>query len=59
MGSVDLPDAIRKLASVALKAGRQNELSLIRTRSLRQSDAAIYQPLGGRIASLGNTSLHS
>jgi hypothetical protein len=33
--SVDLAAAIRKLASVALKAWRQNELSLIRTRMIR------------------------
>ena len=41
--SVDLAAAIRKLASVALKARRQNELSLIRTRMIRsgKSDAAI------------------
>jgi hypothetical protein len=46
--SVDLAAAIRKLASVALKARRQNELSLIRTRMIRfgKSDAAIYQPHG-------------
>ena len=35
LASVDLAAAIRKLASVALKARRQNELSLIRTRIVR------------------------
>ena len=49
--SADLAAAIRKLASVALKARRQNELSLIRTRMVRrQSDAAIYQPHGETIS---------
>ena len=37
--SVDLAAAIRKLASVALKARRQNELSLIRTRMIRSGKA--------------------
>jgi hypothetical protein len=37
--SVDLAAAIRKLASVALKARRQNELSLIRTRMVRSGKA--------------------
>ena len=37
--SVDLAAAIRKLASVALKARRQNELSLIRTRMIRPGKA--------------------
>jgi len=37
--SVDLAAAIRKLASVALKARRQNELSLIRTRLIRSGKA--------------------
>jgi hypothetical protein len=36
---VDLAAAIRKLASVALKARRQNELSLIRTRMVRSGKA--------------------
>jgi hypothetical protein len=48
LASVDLAAAIRKLASVALKARRQNELSSFFNPdahgSLRQSDAAIYQP---------------
>ena len=50
--SVDLAAAIRKLASVALKARRQNELSLIRTRMIRsgKSDAAIYQPHGEAVS---------
>src|SRR5258708_28291752 len=37
--SVDLAAAIRKLASVALKARRQNELSLNRTRMVRSGKA--------------------
>jgi hypothetical protein len=37
--SIDLAAAIRKLASVALKARRQNELSLIRTRMVRSGKA--------------------
>ena len=37
--SVDLAAAIRKLASVALKARRQNELSLIRARMVRSGKA--------------------
>ena len=49
--SVDLAAAIRKLASVALKARRQNELSLIRTRMIRrQSGTAIYQPHGEAVS---------
>ena len=49
--TVDLAAAIRKLASVALKARRQNELSLIRMRMIRrQSDAAIYQPHGEAVS---------
>jgi len=39
LASVDLAAAIRKLASVALKARRQNELSLIRTRMVRSGKA--------------------
>ena len=39
MNSGDLAAAIRKLASVALKARRQNELSLIRTRMIRSGKA--------------------
>jgi hypothetical protein len=38
--SVDLAAAIRKLASVALKARRQNELSLIPTRMIRSGRGA-------------------
>jgi hypothetical protein len=37
--SVDLAAAIRKLAGVALKARRLNELSLIRTRMIRSGKA--------------------
>jgi hypothetical protein len=39
LASVDLAAAIRKLASVALKARRQNELSLIRSRMIRSGKA--------------------
>src|ERR1700730_5598691 len=39
LASVDLAAAIRKLARVALKARRQNELSLIRTRMVRSGKA--------------------
>lgn len=39
LASVDLAAAIRKLASLTLKARRQNELSLIRTRMVRSGKA--------------------
>jgi hypothetical protein len=39
LAAEDLAAAIRKLASVALKARRQNELSLIRTRLIRSGKA--------------------
>ena len=50
--SVDLAAAIRKLASVALKARRQNEFSFnpYAHDSLRQSDAAIYHRTGEAVS---------